>query len=116
MSPSALLDGTTANIISKYIPLPNSANNAWTGFFTGPTNQDEYLGKYDQVLSDKDHLTATYFYLSSTQDAYGNGNLLWDINQSYSKQQNANLSDTHIFNATTVTRRGSALRESRADE
>ncbi len=100
--PSALLDGTAANIISKYIPLPNSANNAWTGFFTGPTNQDEYLGKYDQVLGEKDHLTATYFYLNSTQDAYGNGNLLWDINQSYSKQQNANLSDTHIFNATTV--------------
>jgi hypothetical protein len=100
--PSALLDGTAANIISKYIPVPNSANNAWTGFFTGPTNQDEYLGKYDQVLGEKDHLTATYFYLNSTQDAYGNGNLLWDINQSYSKQQNANLSDTHIFNATTV--------------
>ena len=100
--PSALLDGTAANIISKYIPEPNSANNAWTGFFTGPTNQDEYLGKYDQVLGEKDHLTATYFYLNSTQDAYGTGNLLWDINQSYSKQQNVNLSDTHIFNATTV--------------
>jgi hypothetical protein len=100
--PTALLDPTAANIISKYIPLPNSANNAWTGFFTGPTNQDEYLGKYDQLLGEKDHLTATYFYLNSTQNAYGNGNLLWDINQSFSKQQNVNLSDTHIFNATTV--------------
>ena len=69
--PSGLLDPTAANIISKYIPLPNSANNAWTGFFTGPTNQDEYLGKYDQVLGDKDHLAATYFYLKSTQNANG---------------------------------------------
>jgi Carboxypeptidase regulatory-like domain len=100
--PSALIDPTAANIISKYIPVPNSANNAWTGFFTGPTNQDEYLGKYDQVLGDKDHLTGSYFYLNSTQNAYGSGNLLWDINQSFSKQQNVNLSDTHIFNATTV--------------
>ncbi|MDT7816679.1 MAG: hypothetical protein QOJ42_6595, partial [Acidobacteriaceae bacterium] len=69
--PSGLLDPTAANIISKYIPLSNSANNAWTGFFTGPTNQDEYLGKYDQVLGDKDHLSATYFYLNSTQNANG---------------------------------------------
>ncbi len=100
--PSALIDPTAANIIAKYIPLPNSANNAWTGFFTGPTNQDEYLGKYDQLLGEKDHLTASYFYLNSTQNAFGNGNLLWDINQSFSKQQNVNLSDTHIFNATAV--------------
>jgi hypothetical protein len=100
--PSGLLDPTAANIISKYIPLPNSANNAWTGFFTGPTNQDEYLGKYDQVLGDKDHLSATYFYLSSTQNAYGNGNLIWDINQSYSKQQNLNLSDVHTFSSATI--------------
>jgi Carboxypeptidase regulatory-like domain len=100
--PSALLDPAAENIISKYIPLPNSANNAWTGFFTGPTNQDEYLGKYDQVLGDKDHLSATYFYLNSTQDAYGNGNLIWDINQSYSKQQNVNLSDIHTFSPTLV--------------
>ncbi len=97
--PSALIDQTAANIISKYIPLPNSANNAWTGFFTGPTNQDEYLGKYDQVLGSSDHLAVTYFYLNSTQNAYGNGNLIWDINQSYSKQQNANISDVHTFNA-----------------
>jgi hypothetical protein len=100
--PSGLLDPTAANIISKYIPLPNSANNAWTGFFTGPTNQDEYLGKYDQVLGDKDHLSATYFYLNSTQNAYGNGNLIWDINQSYSKQQNLNLSDVHTFSSATI--------------
>ena len=81
---------------------PNSANNAWTGFFTGPTNQDEYLGKYDQVLGAKDHLSATYFYLKTTQNAYGNGNLIWDINQSFSTQQNVNVSDIHTFSPTTV--------------
>jgi Carboxypeptidase regulatory-like domain len=102
--PSSILDPTAANIIGKYIPLPNSANNAWTGFFTGPTNQDEYLGKYDQVLGDKDHLSATYFYLNTTQNANGSStaNLLWDINQSFSKQQNLNLSDVHTFGPTTI--------------
>jgi hypothetical protein len=100
--PTVLLDPTAANIISKYIPLPNSANNAWTGFFTGPTNQDEYLGKYDQVIGTQDHLTGTYFYLKTTQNAFGNGNLLWDTNQSYSTQQNANISYIHTFSPTTV--------------
>ena len=102
--PSSILDPTAANIIGKYIPLPNSANNSWTGFFTGPTNQDEYLGKYDQVLGDKDHLSATYFYLNTTQNANGSStaNLLWDINQSFSKQQNLNLSDVHTFGPTTI--------------
>ena len=91
-------------IISKYIPLPNSANNSWTGFFNGPTNQNEYLGKYDQSLGDKDHLSATYFYLNSTQNANGSttANLLWDINQSFSKQQNLNLSDVHTFSPATI--------------
>jgi Carboxypeptidase regulatory-like domain len=102
--PSSNLDPTAANIIGKYIPLPNSANNSWTGFFTGPTTQDEYLGKYDQVLGDKDHLSATYFYLNSRQNANGSttANLLWDINQSFSKQQNLNLSDVHTFSPTTI--------------
>jgi Carboxypeptidase regulatory-like domain len=100
--PSNLLDPTAANIISKYLPLPNSANNAWTGFFTGPTTQNEYLGKYDQLVGEKDHVSATYFYLKSTQNAYGNGQSPWDINQSYSTQQNLNLSDVHTLGATTV--------------
>src|SRR6202142_1079191 len=102
--PSSDLDPTAANIISKYIPLPNRANNSWTGFFTGPTNQDEYLGKYDQVLGDKDHLSVTYFYLNTTQNANGSStaNLLWDINQSFSKQQNLNLNDVHTFGPTTI--------------
>src|SRR6201996_7024846 len=100
--PSGLLDPTAANILSKYVPLPNSANNAWTGFFTGPTNQNEFLGKYDQLLGDKDHVSATYFYLKSTQNAYGGGNTLWDINQSNSTQQNVNLSDVHTFDASKI--------------
>ena len=100
--PSTLLDKTAANLMSKYIPLPNAANNTYSGFFTGPTNQNEYLGKYDQVLSDKDHVAFSYFVLKSTQNGFGSGNFNYMINQSYSKQQNVNVSDVHTFNATTA--------------
>jgi Carboxypeptidase regulatory-like domain len=100
--PSSMLDPTAANIMTKYIPLPNSAGNTWSGYFTGPTNMNEYLGKYDQVLSDKDHLSASYFNLEIHQNAFGSGNFPYSINQSYSNQQNANVSNIHSFNANTA--------------
>ena len=102
--PTSLLDPTAANIMNtaKLIPLPNSAGNTWVGFFTGPTQDNEYLGKFDEVLSGEDHLSATYFYVRTTQNAFGNGNFDWDINQSFTDQTNANVSDVHTFSPTTA--------------
>ena len=105
--PQNLLDGTAATILSGKnanvtIPLPNQAGNAYTGFFTGPTDDNEYLGKYDQVLSDRDHITATYFFIRTTQNAFGNGPIPWDVNQSYTNQTNANISDIHTFGPNTA--------------
>jgi hypothetical protein len=104
--PANLLDPTSANFLSKYIPLPNATNNNWVGFFTGPTNQDEYLGKYDQVLGEKDHIAASYFYLKTLQDATGNastsGPFTYATTESKGTQQVANLSDIHTISATTA--------------
>jgi hypothetical protein len=100
--PTNLLDQTAANLMNKFVPLPNAPNNNYTGFFTGPTNQDEYLGKYDQSISDKDHVAVSYFYLKTLQDAYGGGNIPYETTQSFSKQQVLNISDVHTFNATTA--------------
>jgi Carboxypeptidase regulatory-like domain len=108
--PLNLLDPTAANLISTYVPLPNAPTAAtpggYVGIFSSPTNQDEYLGKYDQVLGEKDHLSASYFYLNTTQAAFGGASstsqILYSVNQSFAKQQNANLSDIHTFNGTTA--------------
>ena len=101
--PQALLDTTAKTIISKYIPLPtNTTTNGYAGYYIGPTNQDEYLGKYDEVISDKDHVAASFFYLNTTQNAFGNGSIPWFTNQSYSKQYNTNISDIHTLSATTA--------------
>lgn len=100
--PSALLDPTAANMLSKLIPLPNSAGNTWVGFYTGPTDDNEYLGKYDESFGDKDHVAVTYFFVKTTQDAFGNGNFTWDINRSFTDQTNANISDVHTFSANTA--------------
>jgi hypothetical protein len=100
--PPSDLDPTAANIISKFIPLPNSSNNTWLGYFTGPTNNDEYLGKYDQVLSTKDHLEVSYFTIDTVQNAYGGGNFLYSTNQSFARQQNVNISDIHAISPATA--------------
>ncbi|HTJ31559.1 MAG TPA: TonB-dependent receptor [Acidobacteriaceae bacterium] len=100
--PSDLLDSTVANLMSKYIPLPNEGNNNYTGFFTGPTSQNEYLGKYDQQFGEKDHAAVSYFYLHTTQNAAGGGNIPYTINQSFSTQQVMNISDIHTISPTTA--------------
>ena len=84
------------------MPLPtNTTNNSYFGFFTGPTTQNEYLGKYDEAISDRDHVSASYFYLKTLQNAYGGGNIPYTTTQSFGTQQVVNLSDVHTFNATT---------------
>jgi hypothetical protein len=105
--PQALLDKTAATMLNgsnknAYIPLPTGAGNSWTGFFTGPTNEDEYLGKYDQAITDKDHLAVTYFFVKTRQNAYGNGNIPWSINQSFTDQTNADISNVHSFSGATI--------------
>ncbi|HTZ73512.1 MAG TPA: carboxypeptidase-like regulatory domain-containing protein [Candidatus Aquilonibacter sp.] len=105
--PQSLLDKTAASMLNgsnknAYIPLPTGAGNTWTGFFTGPTSENEYLGKYDEAIGDRDHVAVTYFFVKTTQNAFGNGNFPWDINQSYTDQTNADVSDVHTFSATTI--------------
>ena len=112
--PANLLDPMAATIMggkntNASFPLPNAplgastTNLQWIGYFTGPTDENEYLAKYDQVLSDKDHVAATYFFVRTTQNAFGGGNVApWTINQSYTNQTNANVSDVHTFGPSTA--------------
>ncbi len=97
---------TAANLLKTYIPLPNSPTVAapgnYVGNFTSPTDQNEYLGKYDQVFGANDHVSVSYFYLRTTQGGYGNGNIPYSINNSFATQQNANISDIHTFSAATA--------------
>ena len=116
--PTAALDPTAANIL-KLVPLPNTTVTTggktylegYTGSYTTPTTQDEYLGKYDQQIGSNDHLFASYFTLKSVSGAYGGGNIPYMINQSNARQQDLNVSDVHTISGTkanqvwiTVTR------------
>jgi hypothetical protein len=89
------------NLVS--IPLPNGAAVAktggalWSGLYNTPTNQAEYLAKYDENLGTKDHLGVTYFYTNTTSTPSGGGNINWTGVESHSGQTNVNISDVHSF-------------------
>jgi hypothetical protein len=120
--PQSLLDTTIANMdtikggtgpqpgtfAGSSIPLPNGALNpakgggAYSGLFPIPATENEYLGKYDQSLGDKDHLTGTYFYSKNVLGNNPGGNVPWTINNNVSAGTNINLSDVHTFSPTTA--------------
>jgi hypothetical protein len=112
--PTALLDkavsnmNNTTNTLGLFVPLPNGVTHpatggaSYTGVFTGPTVENEYLAKYDEALRDKDHLAVTYFYIKSTQGAYGGGNIPYMVTNSITGQTNANISDVHTFSPSTA--------------
>ena len=111
---TSMLDTTVANFdnvsntIGSSIPLPNGTLNpakgggAYSGLFSIPTSENEYLGKYDQNVGGKDHVTATYFFSRNVLGASPGGNIPWTINQSASDGTNINLSDVHSFTASTA--------------
>jgi hypothetical protein len=109
---TALLDTTISNLdnvsntIGSSIPLPNGALNpakgggAYSGLFSIPTQENEYLGKYDQNLGAKDHLSATYFFSRNVLGNSPGGNIPWTINNNASDGTNVNLADVHTFNSS----------------
>jgi outer membrane receptor protein involved in Fe transport len=113
--PTALLDTTAtnflnvANTIGVSVPLPNGAVQAsgggkYTGVYEAPTDSNEFLGKLDENIGNKDHVGVTYFFISTASTPPGNGgtwNIPWTGNQSKSVQTNANISDVHTFSPST---------------
>ncbi len=103
------LDPTAANLlnvnnkIGVSIPLPNGTQVTKTGgatyatIYNTPTDSDEYLGKYDESIGNKDHVGVTYFFIKTKSTPSGGGNVNWTGDQSAAAQTNANISDVHTF-------------------
>jgi hypothetical protein len=112
--PQALLDTTIFNLdnvkntIGSSIPLPNGAANpakgggAYSALFPIPVTENEYLGKFDDEVTGKDHVTVTYFFSRNVIGNSPGGNIPWTINQIGTNGTNVNLSDVHTFSPTTA--------------
>jgi hypothetical protein len=99
------LDPTAVNIL-KSLPAAN-AGTALTPSYIGsvplPAHYNEYMGKIDHQLSDKQRLFGSYFYLTGLNTIFaGGGNLPWETQlQEYSLDV-ANLSDTITLSPNKV--------------
>ncbi len=110
--PATLLDPTASNFlnvnnkIGVSVPLPtgaavpSSGGGKYLGVYVTPTDSDEYLGKFDQTLGEKDHVTVTYFFVKTTSTPSGGGNINWTGNQSAAAQTNATIGDVHTFSSS----------------
>jgi hypothetical protein len=99
--PTGYLDPTATNIMSKYIPQANQGNT-WSGYFTAPLTDNEYLAKYNQVLSSKDSISAEFFSIDDATLNFGGGNFLWSAQSVTSDQKNAIVSEVHTISNSTV--------------
>lgn len=100
--PKNRLDPTAQNILAKYIPNANLANNFWQGTIPNPYNTSEYLLKIDHAFSDRQRLSGTYFETSGHNAQSPGGNIPWSTQNFDWRQHNINLSDTLSVNAATV--------------
>ncbi len=100
--PANAMDTTAKNMMAKFVPLPNGAKNTWTGWFSGPTDNDEVLGKFDYDISQGHRFAVSYFTVKTTQNTPGGGNLPYSTQLSFARQQNANVSDTISITPTTI--------------
>jgi hypothetical protein len=100
--PPNRLDPTAQNIINNYIPQANGPGSTWTGYFTGPLDDYEVLGKIDHSISANDQLQGSYFMIDTSQRIPGSTQLVWTNTLSETRQQNFNLSEVHTFNPATT--------------
>ncbi|MGH9663452.1 MAG: carboxypeptidase regulatory-like domain-containing protein, partial [Bryobacteraceae bacterium] len=83
---------------TKYIPIVSSGNGHI--FYAEPLAQDfdEYLGRFDHTFSEKDRLSARYFFDRFQNAAFLDPeNYLSHSDFSVIDSQNALLSETHVF-------------------
>jgi len=102
-------DPTALNILNKYIPLANEAQNAYQTQIPNPYNSNEVLAKVDHNFTDAQRLSASYYETTGNNvvipiNSSGApvGNLPWSTQQFNWHQQNANVSDTIILSPSMV--------------
>ena len=112
--PTASLDPVAANLLNYHntigVSIPKATGTQvaktgganYVGMYVQPTDEDEYLGKFDENVGSKDHVGVTYFYANTATTPSGGGGINWRGIKSQSKQTNANISDVHTFSPSTA--------------
>lgn len=66
--PVSRFDPVAANILSKWVPLPNTPDGRLEVRKPSPSSQNQYLGKVDHLLTPSHRVYGSLFYVGSSQD------------------------------------------------
>lgn len=87
----------------KWVPAPNfteKAVNYISPAASAPTNQDQYLGRVDHRITEKNSLYTTYIY--NWQEGRSVPTFGFDWTASRTRSQHASVTDTHVFSPALV--------------
>lgn len=103
-SPGELSSVSTA-FLNTFVPLPNAPNNVYTYSGNSLLNDDQYIGRLDTAIRQKDHLYGRILYDANVQNQIPTGNDLprFSANIDY-VNWNLAVSDTHTFSPTLLNR------------
>jgi hypothetical protein len=104
--PQNRLDPVAVRFAEAFLPLPNSPGNAYAYNLSIPQDDNQGVGKLDQLIGDNHRISLRYFF----DDFYriNNDGLLLFNSQFNWATHNATLNDTHTFspnvtNVATIT-------------
>ena len=64
--PSSRFDPVASKVLSKYVPAANRPGGQFVSQVSAPTRGDQFLGRIDHALTQKDHLDGHYYENHST--------------------------------------------------
>ena len=101
--PGARIDATSAALLQRYVPLPNSPSplNNFIQQFGTPFNANEFTYRIDHALSDKDRLMFRQFNEYANQFTANNRLPGFGRVQTFTQRHLA-LSETHTFRPTLI--------------
>jgi hypothetical protein len=98
--PATRIDPVAARIVQNYVPLPNRPTGQFVSQVSEANDGDQFLGRWDSVLSDKNRLNVRYFRDRSVgTDPFPNGSTLPDYSPVGNGQQlnTITVEDNHTF-------------------
>ncbi|MEZ5361102.1 MAG: hypothetical protein R2748_01870 [Bryobacterales bacterium] len=104
--PTSRIRTYASEFLGQFTPQPNASGSTAYNFLapsgSAPINQDQYIGRGDYRLSDKNNIYGSFMFNKQSDDTVG---LLtpWDgCRGNNAKGRNLSIADTHVFSASIV--------------
>src|SRR5215510_16126818 len=99
--PESRLNSTARQFLSRFIPLPNTGQFNYVAPRNRPLDGNQYVGRIDHELGEKDRLYGRYMFTEDKSFAPGGDIEGWGNEQKF-RRQSIVLNHTHTFSAAML--------------